>query len=76
LAPAAPAGALFGLAQSADPAWRARRQALAYLFGLDPLFALLAPEMSEERLLELAALGTGLEISAEALDAAIAGIGG
>lgn len=75
LAPAAPAGALFGLAQSADPAWRARRQALAYLFGLDPLFMLMAPELSEEKLLELVGLGIGLEIGPEALDAAVAGIG-
>ena len=48
------------------------RQAVAYLFGLDPIHALLAPEITEEKLLELVTLGTELEISAGSLEEAIA----
>jgi aldehyde:ferredoxin oxidoreductase len=72
-APGKPLFADFGLAPdgSQDAAWWARRQAVAYLFGIHPLFILMAPELTEEKLLELANLGTGLEVTAETLDQAI-----
>jgi aldehyde:ferredoxin oxidoreductase len=51
--------------------WK-RRMAVAYVFGIDPIFALLSPEISEQGLVELAALGTGLEISQDNLNAVVA----
>jgi len=51
-----------------------RRQAVAYIFGIHPIYALMAPELSEEKLIELANLGTGLGFTAETLDKVIAGI--
>jgi len=51
-----------------------RRQAVAYIFGIHPIFALMAPELSEEKLIELANIGTGLGFTAEILDKVIADI--
>lgn len=48
-----------------------RRQAVAYIFGIHPIFAQLSPELSEEKLLELANIGTGLEFTSETLDKVI-----
>ena len=45
---------------------------MAYLFGIHPIFALMAPELSEEKLLEFANIGTGLGLTAETLDQAVA----
>ncbi len=56
--------------------WWTRRQAVAHIFGLDPLFVLMCPELTEEKLLELASLGTELEFSAEGLEAVIAEVAG
>jgi len=56
-------------------AWT-RRQAVAYIFGLHPIFALAAPELTEEKLLDISSLGTELELTAETLDEVIAGITG
>lgn len=49
-----------------------RRQAVAYIFGIHPIFALMSPELSEERLIELANIGTGLGFARETLDKVIA----
>jgi aldehyde:ferredoxin oxidoreductase len=51
-----------------------RRQAVAYIFGIHPIFALMAPELSEEKLIELANIGTGLGFTAETLGKVIADI--
>ena len=51
-----------------------RRQAVAYIFGIHPIFALLSPELSEKKLIELANLGAGLEFTSEILDKVIADI--
>jgi aldehyde:ferredoxin oxidoreductase len=51
-----------------------RRQAVAYIFGIHPIFALLSPELNEEKLIELANLGTGLGFTSETLDKVIADI--
>lgn len=52
-------------------AW-VRRQAVAYIFGLHPLFALVAPELTEEKLLEIGSIGTELELTSETLEEVIA----
>ena len=59
---------------SQDAQWWERRQAVAYIFGIHPIFALMAPELSEEKLLDLAKIGTELELTAETLDRVIAAI--
>ncbi len=51
--------------------WWERRQALAMIFGIQPMFALMCPELTEENMLELASIGTELELSQETLDAVI-----
>jgi len=68
-APLKPIFADFGV--PADEAWWTRRQALAYIFGIHPIFALMAPELSEEKLLELAGIGTGMEFTGELLEQVI-----
>ena len=56
-----------------DASWL-RRQAVAYIFGLHPIFALMAPELTEEKLLEISSLGTELELTSETLDEVVADI--
>jgi len=51
-----------------------RRQAVAYIFGIHPVFIRMAPELTEEKLLDLASLGTDLELTAETLDEVVADI--
>jgi aldehyde:ferredoxin oxidoreductase len=51
-----------------------RRQAVAYIFGIHPIFALMSPELSEEKLIELANLGTGFGFTTEILNKVIADI--
>jgi aldehyde:ferredoxin oxidoreductase len=53
---------------SKDAQWWERRQAVSYIFGIHPIFALMSPELSEEKLLELANIGTELELTSETLD--------
>ncbi|MBC8461978.1 MAG: hypothetical protein H8D67_28745 [Deltaproteobacteria bacterium] len=48
-----------------------RRQAIAYIFGIHPIFALISPELTEDKLLELVRLGTELELTSETLDKVI-----
>jgi aldehyde:ferredoxin oxidoreductase len=76
-APQQPLFSDFGLPAdgSGNESWWLRRQALAYLFGIHPIFILMAPELSEEKLIELAGVGTGLTFSKEALEDAISFIG-
>jgi aldehyde:ferredoxin oxidoreductase len=56
-------------------AWT-RRQAVAYVFGLHPIFVLMAPELTEEKLLDISSIGTDLELTSETLDEVIADITG
>jgi aldehyde:ferredoxin oxidoreductase len=76
-APRRPLGVDFGLPADGSglEAWWLKRQALAYLFGIHPLFMLMAPEMSQDKLLELAGVGSGLTFTPEALEEAITFIG-
>ncbi|MFZ0134689.1 MAG: aldehyde ferredoxin oxidoreductase N-terminal domain-containing protein [Desulfobacterales bacterium] len=53
-------------------AWWERRMAVAAIFGIHPLFAVMAPEITEDDLLESATVGTGIEFSPAALDNAVA----
>jgi len=75
-APPKPIFANFGLPAdgSQDASWWERRQAVAYIFGIHPIFALMSPELSEEKLIELANIGTGLGFTAGTLDKVIADI--
>lgn len=72
-APSRPIMADFGLPAdgSQDLSWWQRRQAVAYLFGIHPIFILMAPELSEEKLLELANLGAQLDLTPETLNRAV-----
>jgi len=56
-------------------AWM-RRQAVAYIFGIHPIFAQLAPELTEEKLLDISSIGTELELTSETLEEVIADITG
>jgi aldehyde:ferredoxin oxidoreductase len=51
-----------------------RKQAVAYIFGIHPIFSLMSPELSEEKLIELANIGTGLGFTSEILDKVVADI--
>lgn len=70
----APDKAVFADFGQSGPDWWRRRMALAYVFGLDPVFALMSPAISEGRLLELAELGAGLGLTPEALEQTLAGL--
>lgn len=59
---------------SDDSGWWERRQAVAYIFGIDPIFAVMAPELTEEKLIELVNIGAGLEITSETLDRVVADV--
>ena len=55
-----------------DVGWWERRQAMAYIWGIDPIFAIMAPELTEEKLIELVNNGTGLEITSVTLNKVMA----
>jgi len=59
-----------------DAAWWERRQAVSYIFGIDPIFALMAPELTEEKIIEIFNIGTDLEITSDILDQVISSVTG
>ncbi len=61
----------FNLACEQMPSWWERRQAVAMIFGIQPLFFLMCPELTEENLLEMASMGTELELTRDTLDTVI-----
>ena len=71
--PWCPGQPVFGTFDDAEDvaAWWERRQALAYIFGIHPIFSVMAPEIDEDDLLETARVGTELEISQETLNNAV-----
>ena len=70
--PTAPIFNDFGLSGDDEiMAWWERRQAVSMIFGIQPLFFLMSPELTEENMLELASLGTDLELTQETLNAVI-----
>jgi len=48
-----------------------RRQAVAYILGLHPIWFQMATELTEEKLLDLAGLGTEMEFTGDTLDEVI-----
>jgi aldehyde:ferredoxin oxidoreductase len=55
-----------------DPAvWWNRRMAVAYIFGIHPVFAVMSPEITEDDLLEISTVGTEIEFSADTLNKAV-----
>lgn len=61
----------FGLGCEQMPAWWERRQAVSMIFGIQPMFSLMSPELTEENMLELSSMGTELDLTQEILDAVI-----
>ncbi|MBT3387543.1 MAG: hypothetical protein HN417_06395 [Desulfobacula sp.] len=51
--------------------WWERRQAVSMIFGIQPIFCLMCPELTEENMLELASIGTDLDLTQDTLDAVI-----
>ena len=51
-----------------------RRQAVAYILGLHPIWLQMAADLTEEKLLDLAGLGTEMEFTPDTLDEVIADI--
>ena len=65
---------VFGTFEEAegDPAaWWERRMAVAYIFGIHPIFAVMSPEVTEDDLLDVASVGTEIEFTPETLDKAV-----
>jgi aldehyde:ferredoxin oxidoreductase len=74
-APVQPLFSDFGVSDSsAYLTWWTRRQAVAYIFGIHPVFANMSPELSEELMIEMVNKGTGLELSQETLDTVISDV--
>jgi aldehyde:ferredoxin oxidoreductase len=63
--------ATFG--KETDENWE-RRQAVAYILGLHPIWLQMATELTEEKLLDLAGLGTEMEFTPDTLDEVIGDI--
>jgi len=63
--------ATFG--KETDENWE-RRQAVAYILGLHPIWIQMATELTEEKLLDLAGLGTEMEFTPDTLDEVIGDI--
>lgn len=72
--PWCPIQPLFGKFDDAgdDPAaWWERRMAVAAIFGIHPIFAVISPEITEEDLLEIATVGTEIDLNRDTLDNAV-----
>ncbi len=74
--PCAPDKAAFADFGQGGPEWWRRRMALAYVFGLDPVFALMSPQIDEAKLIELAEVGAGLSIAPATLEQVLSGLAG
>lgn len=74
--PPRPISGDFGLGADAQEhtQWWERRQGVASVFGVHPVFAVMSPELSEESLLELLQVGTELEIGQDRLDAVVSSL--
>lgn len=75
--PWCPAQPLFGQFEEAGAdmaAWWERRMAVACIFGIHPMFAVMSPQIVEDDLLEIASIGTGLSFTAETLENAVASL--
>ena len=74
--PSRPIFADFGIPAdgSKDAEWWERRQAVAHIFGIHPIFALMSPELTEDVLIDLVNMGTDLEITSETVDKVVAAV--
>ncbi len=73
--PWCPCQPIFGTFETAAPnpeAWWERRMAVAGIFGIHPMLAVMSPELSEDELLETASVGTGIDFDQVRLDAVVA----
>lgn len=72
--PWCPRQPIFGAFEDAQDteAWWERRMAVAGIFGIHPMLAVMAPELSEDELLETASVGTGIDFEQTRLDAVVA----
>lgn len=59
---------------SKNEEWWKRRQAVAYIFGIHPIFILMHSGLTEEKLLELTNTGSGFQITPETLEKVISDI--
>lgn len=69
--PTQPIFGAFEAAQADINAWWERRMALAHIFGIHPLLAVMAPELTEADLLETASVGTGIQLDLDRLNSVI-----
>jgi aldehyde:ferredoxin oxidoreductase len=72
--PWCPIQPVFGTFAAVEPdvdGWWERRMAVASIFGIHPLLAVMAPELTEDDLLETASVGTGIELGPDRLEAVI-----
>ena len=60
----------FGSVDNSEEWWESR-QALCLIFGIHPIFAMMAPALNAENMLELANIGTEMNIGLETLDEVI-----
>lgn len=61
----------FGLGCEQMEIWWERRQAVSMIFGIQPIFSLMSPELTEENMLEMASMGTELDLTQEILDSVV-----
>lgn len=72
--PAQPVFAQFEGAVADRASWWERRMAVAYIFGIHPIFAVMSPEIVEDDLIEIAGIGTGMTFTSETLESAVASL--
>jgi aldehyde:ferredoxin oxidoreductase len=73
LTPYMPAKALF-YSDGSGAEWRDRRIATALIMGIQPVFSLMSPFLSDDKLIELANLGTDLGLTTDALKKAVGAV--
>ena len=70
--PWCPGKPIFGdFGESDTGAWWERRQAVAAIFGIQPVFAVMCPQLTEESLISLSNIGGELELDQETLDTVV-----
>lgn len=70
LSPYMPAKSLF-YNEGSGAEWRDRRLATALIFGIQPVFSLMSPFLTDDKLIELANLGTDFGLTVDALKKAV-----
>lgn len=62
----------FDVAGDAVADWWERRQAIAYTFGLHPIFAVMSPEITEDSLIDMVDIGAEIEIGEDTINSVAA----